>query len=301
MKVTSSRSSQSRIPGFDTNAVLQLIVASGVGYVAYHLIWVFVKLNNPESDFFFTEIKPNVVLPLVAKFPQKVWTVLLYGWVHAGFWQLFSNMLWLYAFGSIIQMMVSYKQVIPLFIYGMVVSGLCYEAIQLMPGATFVGREAMLGAQGGVMALAVASLTLAPSYRIYLSPTFSIPLVIIACVFFVAIVIDANMEAPALCLLAGGALTGFGYIKLLQAGNQPGAWMYSMFDKMNAMATPGDNVRYRHNVKRNQVLSNMKGGGSKSITQSRVDEILDKINQKGYDSLSKDEREILARASKDNS
>ena len=35
------------------------------------------------------------------------------------------------------------------------------------------------------------------------------------------------------------------------------------------------------------------------ITQSRIDEILDKINQKGYNSLSKEEKEALLRAGKD--
>ena len=36
-----------------------------------------------------------------------------------------------------------------------------------------------------------------------------------------------------------------------------------------------------------------------TITQQRIDEILDKISQKGYSSLSEDEKEILKRASKE--
>jgi hypothetical protein len=34
--------------------------------------------------------------------------------------------------------------------------------------------------------------------------------------------------------------------------------------------------------------------------QKRVDEILDKINQKGYDALTQAEKDILTNASKDN-
>ena len=206
MRSTYSKSSQSRIPGFDTNAVLQLIVASGAGYISYHLIWVFVKLNNPDSDFFFTTIKPNVAMPVISGFLSKFWTVFLYAWTHAGFWELFSNMIWLYAFGTIVQMLVGYKQVIPLFIYGAVVGGLFYQLAQLIPIEAFAGRPAMLGAQGGVMALAVAALTLAPSYRIYLSPTFGIPLVIIACVFFALMVMNANLEPASLVFTGRGSI-----------------------------------------------------------------------------------------------
>jgi membrane associated rhomboid family serine protease len=300
MKTTTySRSSQSRIPGFDQNAVLQLIVASGVGYITYHLIWVFIKLGEPDSTFFFTGIRPNVVLPLVQNFPAKFWTIFLYGWTHSGFWEMFSNMIWLYVFGNVVQMLVSYRQVIPIFIYGLVAGGLFYELAQLIPGGAFIGRPAMLGAQGGIMALSVAALVLAPGYRYYLTPNFSIPLVAIACIFFALMVMNANVEGAALSLLAGGALAGFGYAKLLQNGYKPGNWMYGMFDRMNNIAEPDGQVRYRHNVKRKQVLSNIKEATRRNIDEARIDDILDKINQKGYNSLTKEEREILERASKD--
>ena len=36
-----------------------------------------------------------------------------------------------------------------------------------------------------------------------------------------------------------------------------------------------------------------------NITQARIDALLDKINQKGYRSLTEEEREILKRASED--
>jgi hypothetical protein len=35
---------------------------------------------------------------------------------------------------------------------------------------------------------------------------------------------------------------------------------------------------------------------SQGISQHRIDEILDKINQKGYNSLTKEEKEMLLRA-----
>jgi membrane associated rhomboid family serine protease len=295
-----NKSSQSGIPGFDHNAVLQLIVASGVGYVAYNLIWVIIRLGEPQSMFFFTHIKPSVVLPPVHLFLSKFWTVLTYGWVHNGFWELFSNMIWLYTFGSVVQMLVGYKQVIPLFIYALVIGGLFYEVSQLLPGDVFRGREAMLGAQAGIIALAVAALTIAPSYRFYFTPTFSIPIVVVACIFFALAVMNSNLEGPGMMLLAGGSLTGYLYIILLQRGKKPGAWMYDIFDTMERSATPDVRASYKHQVKRNTILKNLKSNPG-SVTQSRVDDILDKINQKGFDALTKEERDILNRAGKENS
>lgn len=300
IKSTYNKASQSRIPGFDNNAVLQLIVASGVGYVAYNLIWVVIKLAAPESMFFFTDIKTNIVLPPVNLFLSKFWTLLTYGWTHNGFWELFSNMIWLYTFGSVVQMLVGYKQVIPLFIYALVTAGLFYEVSQLVPGDVFHGRQSMLGAQGGVIALAVAALTIAPSYRFYFTPTFSVPLVVVACIFFALAVMNSNLEGPAIMLLAGGSLMGFLYIKLLQKGNKPGAWMYDIFDTLERSATPDERANYKHNVRRNKILKNLKNNPG-GITQSRIDDILDKINQKGFDSLTKEEKDILNRAGKENS
>jgi len=299
MRSTHSRSSQSRIPGFSENAVLQLIVASGVGYVTYHLIWVIIKLAEPDSMFFFTHIRPNVVLPPVSMFLSKFWTIFTYGWTHSGFWELFSNMIWLYAFGSVLQMLVGYRQVIPLFIYAMAIGGLFYEASQLIPGPIFQGRPVMMGAQGGVLALAVAALTIAPSYRFYFTPTFSVPMVLVACIFFALMVMNANLEGPALLLLAGSALTGYGYIKLMQKGYKPAGWIYSISQTLERTATPDESARYKHNVRRNKILNNLKNNPG-GVSQTRIDEILDKINQKGFDSLTKEERDILTRAGKEN-
>jgi hypothetical protein len=99
-------------------------------------------------------------------------------------------------------------------------------------------------------------------------------------------------------MLAGGALTGFVYMMLLKNGKQPGMWVYNMFDKLSNMAEPNaDRIREKNSKKRNEALN---AYTSKQNNQKRIDEILDKINQKGYDSLTKEEKEILMKASKDN-
>lgn len=298
MKTVPRRSLSSAIPGYDQNAVLKLIVASGVGYVMYKLIEVVLMVVEANPTTFSTLFTQNIGLPAVHNFPAKFWTIFTYGWVHGGFWELFTNMIWLYAFGSVVQMLVGYRQVIPMFIYALVIGGGFYELAQLLPGGFFAPRPFLFGAQAAVVAMAVAALTISPGYRFHLTPTFSIPLVALVCIFLFLVVISSDLQGPYLFLLTGGALTGYGYIKLLQGGYKPGGWMYGMMDSMNRMATPDENVWGKPGKKRTQVLTKVKQTRQDNL-QKRVDDILDKINQHGYDSLTNEEKEILLRAGKE--
>ena len=76
--------------------------------------------------------------------------------------------------------------------------------------------------------------------------------------------------------------------------------MYDIFDTLERAATPDEQAHYKHNVRRNKIIKNLKQKHTGGLTQNRVDEILDKINQKGFDSLTKEERDILTRAGKEN-
>jgi membrane associated rhomboid family serine protease len=298
MKTVYRRSSPYSLPGYSKNAVLQLIVVSGIGFITYHLIRVVMRLADASPMMFQNDFTANLGLPPVGQLGYKVWTVLTYGWTHAGFWELFSNMIWLYCFGSIVQMLMGYKQVIPLFIYCLLTGGVFYLAGQMIPGVP-VTNTYIFGAQAAVTGIAVAALTVAPNYRMYFTPTFSIPLVVVACVFFALMVLNSNLEVARLSLLVGGAAMGYTYIRLVQSGYRPGGWMYDTFERLDTMVTPDDNkVRTSQNKKRSQVLSKMyepKAG----ITQRRIDEILDKISQHGVNSLTKEERETLMKAGKD--
>jgi membrane associated rhomboid family serine protease len=277
--------------------VLQLIIASGVGFISYHLARVILLIAEANPNIFPNYFTKNLALPYVHNFPQKFWTILTYGWIHNGFWEMFSNMIWLYAFGSIVQMLVGYKEVIPLFVYSLIMGGIFYETSQLIPGEAFSVSLLHFGAQAGLVGLAVAALTITPGYRVYLGDRFSIPLVIIACIFFVLMVMNTGLQLPNIFLLAGGAVTGFSYIKFLQNGYKPGVWVYNIFDSLNRSVTP-DEHSLKQKRKRNRVLDSMHDT-RQNANQKRIDDILDKINQKGYNSLTKEEKEILLKAGKE--
>ena len=255
--------------------------------------------DSTFNQYFIT----NVSLPVVAGFKNHWWTIFTYGWLHYpnGFWELLSNMLWLYCFGSVVQMLIGDKQVIPMYIYCLLAGGVFYLISQLLPGE--LGKPphiiGLLGPRAGLMGLAAAAVTLTPQYRFYLTETFSIPIMVVAGIFGVLMIIGSGFYLPVILMLAGGGLMGFAYIKLLKAGYRPGGWMYALKGKIEGLVTPDENAEWkRHNKTRSKMLDKIyepKNG----ISQKRIDEILDKINQKGYNALSKEEKDALMRAGKE--
>lgn len=300
-----NRSSYSR-PGYSENAVLQLLVAFGIAYVGYNfsqaIMWAAGGKNGNIQEIntsFHNIFTNNLAMPAVQSYLPKAWTILTYGWFHNSFWQLFTNMIWLYCFGSIIQMLTSYKQVIPIFVYALICGGIFYQLSQFIPGDSFVAQGPVLGAQAGIIGLAAAAITFSPGYRFYFTEHFSVPLVVVVVIYSALAVMNTGLHGTQLMLLAGGAFAGFGYVKLLQNGYRPGAWPYHMFDKLNNIANPDEKaMRAKNNVRRNEVINRVQS--TRNITQKKIDDILDKINTQGYNSLTKEEKETLMKAGKDN-
>ena len=77
-------------------------------------------------------------------------------------------MLWLYCFGSVVQMLVGPRQVIPLYAYCLVAGGALYLLAQFLPGAwgKIPAVIGLVGPRAGLMGMTVAAVTLTPKYRV---------------------------------------------------------------------------------------------------------------------------------------
>ena len=302
MSTGQRRSALSYIPGYKNNAVLQLIIFSLTAYITLGLCWgVTLIVYAGDTSVFNQHFAGNLALGPIAEFKNHFWTIFTYGFfqVPNSFMELLSSMLWLYCFGSVVQMLVGHRQIIPLYIYCLFVGGAAYMAAQLLPGNAGHVMLMFFGARAGLMGMAVAAVTLSPDYRFYLTETFSIPLMLVAGVFAILMVLGSGLNLPILFMLLAGGLMGYAYIRLLRSGYRPGAWMYSMAGKIdNAFVPANEKVEWKKNTNRRRATASMYEA-KHGIPQSRIDEILDKINQKGYNSLSKEEKEALLRAGKD--
>jgi hypothetical protein len=161
--------------------------------------------------------------------------------------------------------------------------------------------EPMMGAGAAVMAVAVATTTLAPDYRIFPLINGGIPLWVLM-VIFVAIDFatlassSAGMGAAHLC---GGAI-GFLYIRQLRRGSDWGAWMIKLVEWLDDLFSPEKKHRNTKSADKHFYQPGKKPfEKTPNLTQQKLDEILDKINQQGYQFLTDEEKAFLKRASKE--
>ena len=96
------------------------------------------------------------------------------------------------------------------------------------------------------------------------------------------------------------AIIGFIFIKQLQKGSDWSSWMNNFVYWIDNLFNPSkkhqrikqsDRVYYKASTPVYNKIPN--------VTEKRIDEILDKISKKGYNSLSKEDKEFLERASKE--
>ena len=151
------------------------------------------------------------------------------------------------------------------------------------------------------MAIAVATTFIAPRYRIFPMLAGGIPLWIITSIYVIIdlATLPVSNHGGHIAHLAG-ALTGFLYMYFFQRGYDWGAWMNNFWDWFNNLFNP-DKPKKRKLVKQELFYKSGKQPFKKTpnVTEQKVNEILDKISQAGYDSLSEEEKELLKRASQE--
>ncbi|MGZ3957870.1 MAG: rhomboid family intramembrane serine protease, partial [Flavisolibacter sp.] len=157
------------------------------------------------------------------------------------------------------------------------------------------------GASAGIMAIAIATTTLAPGYRIFPMLNGGIPLWVITILYLIIDLATIPYSNPGghIAHIAGAGM-GFLFMRMMQRGKDWGLWMNHFFDWVNNLFNP-DKPRKGKVVKTQLFYKARVQPFTRTplVTQQRVDEILDKISQKGYGALTDDEKEILKRASKE--
>lgn len=291
--------------GQDGNALITLIAINLVVFVLLAFIKViyYFSYSREGLNFFHNDILRWLTLPAdLSVFVTRPWTLLTHMFVHDDVWHIISNMLWMWAFGHILQDLSGNRKVIPIFIYGALAGALAYMiSFNLIPALREMIHIPALGASAGVMAIAIATTALAPGYRIFPYLNGGIPLWVLTMLFVIIDVatIPYNNPGGHIAHLAGGGM-GFVFVAFLRRGYDGSNWMNAFFDWVNDLFNPEKPKKGK--VIKSQLFYKSNTAPFKKttlITQQRIDDILDKINQKGYQSLTEDEKEILKRASKE--
>jgi membrane associated rhomboid family serine protease len=241
----------------------------------------------------------------VEVFISRPWTLITHMFVHdtASIWHILGNMLWLWAFGYILQDLAGNKRLAPLYIYGGLAGALAYAlAFNFIPALKVGLHESQaVGASAAVMAIAIGTTTMSPNYRIFPMLNGGIPLWVITIIYLIIdlATIPYNNPGGHIAHLAGAAM-GYLFVIALQRGHDWGAWMNNFFDWVNNLFNPDKpkkGTSPKTTLYYNSKVQPFKRANI--VTQQRIDEILDKISQKGYHALSEDEKEMLKRASQE--
>lgn len=307
MRTEFTRQRRNLMSNYGQNALIQLIAASAVGFILAYAMYIIILVIAPNQQIevdgmlekvtFSNAISPYVALQPFKEFLHRPWTVLTYAWVHSGFWALLTGMMWLYCFGSVIQSLVGFKEIIPMFLFSSIIGGLVFIGVSAI-WPNMGGNQMILGALPATMGFALGAITLAPKFRFYLGDRLAIPLWVVLAIFLglnLLTLSNGNITTLAVCL--SSALVGFVYIKLLQNGYKPGAWLYGSGNKIQHWFAPAE-FNAKNPKRRTEAFKKMQQTKTASPEES-IDMLLDKINQKGYDSLTKEEKDMLMNASKE--
>lgn len=301
---------------FNGTMVVRLILVNVAVYCTMSLILLLTfLLQTPDT---YEWLLNYLMLPAkLGNFIWQPWSLITYMFLHGGFFHILFNMLMLNFFGNIIGDLLGNRRILPLYLLGGLGGALLYLALyQLLPVfRADIDQTYMLGASAAVMAIMGAAATLRPDYTIFLMFIGAVKLKWVA-LFFVLIDLFTIPQSNPGGHIAhlGGVLVGYLFIKQLQQGSD---WSLSINQWLDNLASV---FRQTNSPKRNKpqiVRKNEKviqGNGGfinepkQNITtrpqrskaqQEKVDNILDKISQTGYDSLTADEKAFLFNLSND--
>lgn len=293
------------------NGLMQIIFINVAVFVVFMILRVVLTLSGGGEVY--DGLMSWFIMPAsMSAFLVKPWTLITYFFMHEGFMHILFNMLFLYWFGIIIKEFLGGSKVVSLYILGGIVGGLFYLLIyNLIPYfGDRVDTSVMLGASAGVYAVVVGAATLMPNYTMHLIFLGPVRIKYIA-IFYVLMSFAQSTGSNAGGNLAhlGGAALGFLFIKQLQSGldmGKPVHW-FLMFVKSFFVHQPKVHVSYKRSAsekasakkKSKPTSSKTKSASSTSdVSQEEIDDILDKISQYGYESLTKEEKQKLFSAGK---
>lgn len=277
-----------RYKAFQSGNPLYLFIAINVlVFIAVNALALFTALritSLPLSGYLLSWLQ----LPAaVGSWLYKPWTLVTYMFTQQGLFHVLFNMLWLFWMGIIFLDFLKKRQFTFVYLAGGLFGGLLYMlAYNLVPVFREEAfRTVLIGSSASVSAVVFAAATLLPDYTMRLLFFGNVKLKYLALAFIVIDVLAiAGLNAGGSIAHIGGALLGYLYIKQLRAGHD---W---------------SRVLERRKKRKLRVVRSesapSRGEAPLVPNQEVIDQILDKISQSGYDSLTKAEKEALFKASK---
>jgi len=256
-----------------TTAIKYLLIANGAVFL--------LELVVPSSG------GENIIINLFGMRPVDVltkfhvWQLFTYMFLHAVHdpWHILMNMFFLWMFGCEVERTLGTREFLKYYFICGVGAGLFHLLIN------FNSPAVVLGASGAIYGVLAAFAILFPEREITLLLLLVLPVQIKAkylALGFAGIALLlgtlGSNDGVAHFAHIGGMVVGFAYLKLDWRLDHVGDWIRQQRGSRRAVQS----------LKKYQAMQQIR---------ERVDEILDKINEVGYDGLSEEEKGILREAS----
>lgn len=271
------------------NIAEKLILINVVCFVIpFFLRSIFFLFDLPAQSFFsFFELPASI-----GDFIYQPWSLFTYGFLHDSIGHIFWNMLLLYYASQFFLNLFSTQRFINVYFMGILLGGLVFILSYAVFPAFKNQSPQMVGASAGVMAVLIFSCTYMPTQEVRLL-FFNVKLMYIG----MALVIVDVLQIPAgnaggHLAHIGGAALGYIYAQQLQNGIDIGSGFERLWKWLAALFTAQPNMKTVHRTPRRNSKRSVQSD------QEKIDRILDKISASGYDSLTKEEKELLFNAGK---
>ena len=236
------------------------------------LLFIFKSISRGEINLVeIFGLSPETIWPLV-------WQPFTYMFIHGDFWHVAINMLVLFLFGSELETIWGRQGFIKYYIITGVGSGLIWILFQSFSSSSAY----LIGASGAVYGILTAYGLMFPNRIVYIYFLFPVKvkwfvIILGAVAFFSSLGSHSNISH---LTHLSGMIIGFTYLRFNRQ------WEKAVFSMRKQILE--SKIKREENLKK-----------KKRKLQEDVDQILDRINQVGYDGLSDSEKSRLYAASRD--
>ncbi|MBO0322117.1 rhomboid family intramembrane serine protease [Muricauda sp. CAU 1633] len=228
------------------------------------------------------------------------WSLVTYSFFHGGLGHIFWNMLMLYFTGRIFLNLFDAQRFINVYFLGVIIGGLVFLLSYNVFPTLLNTNTALIGASAGVTAVLIFICAYIPDQEVRVI-FFNVKLWYIG-VFFVLIdlvqiPIGGNIGGRLAHL--GGAFLGYVYARQLLKGKDIGSGFAKVWEAIAQLFKPKEKKAPMKTVYRKNASKKSAAEYDKEARQRKIDTILDKISKSGYESLSKEEKDFLFKAGKE--
>jgi membrane associated rhomboid family serine protease len=273
-----------------------LLSVLAISYVALLILFVVLREKGFNTLFMAMALPMNVDTAV-----NQPWSVFTFWLANPPmlFWVLLVDMVTLYAFGHILNALLGDRRMQRIFVIAVVANSMLTIAFANLLG-TVEGMDTapIFGFSSINATLIAAAITLVPRYNFRIL-FWNIPLLYIGVLLLGASIASyrAVFTATGLSLMVG-ALTGFVIIKVMQNGIDIVQWFRVRPENQRHQPTPREPVYSQHRpvvkaINPKQKATSPQNPLPEMSEEEELDRLLDRINEVGYDALSRHEKERL--------